>query len=82
MERGFGWLPALRAPMVCSERWSSTASAICDRAELPVHRNNTRGLPAREGVDGVGGSWPRRTPGCNAIPASTNIFRQRARSIL
>ena len=41
---GFGWLPALRATIVPSERRSSSASAIWERAEFPVQRNSTRGL--------------------------------------
>ena len=41
---GFGWLPALRASTAPSERLASSASAICERAEFPVHRNRTRCL--------------------------------------
>ena len=39
----FGWLPALRASTVWPDMSSSSASAICERALLPVQRNRTRG---------------------------------------
>ena len=39
---GFGWLPALTASIAPADMRSSSASAICDRALFPVHKNNTR----------------------------------------
>ena len=39
---GFGWLPALAASIAPADMCSSSASAICERALFPVHRNKTR----------------------------------------
>ena len=39
---GLGWLPALAARTAPSDSCSANASAICERALLPVHRNSTR----------------------------------------
>ena len=52
---GFGWLPALTASIAPADMCSRSASAIWDRALLPVHRNNTRGR-RRE----LPSSWTRR----------------------
>src|SRR5689334_22107688 len=41
---GLGWLPALRALTAPADRCSTRASAIWDRALLPVQRNSSRGL--------------------------------------
>ena len=40
---GLGWLPALNASIAPPASCSTSASAICERALLPVHRNSTRG---------------------------------------
>ena len=42
---GLGWLPALYASMTPPDRALASASAIWDRALLPVHRNNTLTAP-------------------------------------
>ena len=44
---GLGWLPALRASTVPADRCSTRASAIWERALLPVHRNSSRGRARR-----------------------------------
>src|SRR5215203_1573672 len=44
MARGLTWVasvPALCASKQCPARWRSRPSAICERAELCVHRNRT-----------------------------------------
>ena len=54
----FGWLPALAASTDPADMCSRSASAICDRALLPVHRNSTRGR--RRGLRTRGARWHRR----------------------
>ena len=64
----FGWLPALRAWIADAERCSSNASAICDRALLPVHRNRPA-APVRDGRGGVTTLGASRSAGCSAAAA-------------
>src|SRR5512132_1752673 len=45
--RGFGWLPALAALTAPPDSGSQSASAICERALLPVQRNRTRASAER-----------------------------------
>ena len=59
---GLGWLPALRASTVPADRCSTSASAIWERALLPVHRNSSRGR-ARRGATSAGGVGREREPG-------------------
>ena len=53
---GLGWLPALAALTAPPDSCSASASAICERALLPVHRNSTR---ARCGAALALGAWAR-----------------------
>ena len=72
---GFGWLPALAASIAPADMCSSSASAIWDRALLPVHRNNTRRRrrePPRRARAGDAGA--RRRAGCSAPPAALQRF--------
>ena len=64
---GFGWLPALRASTVPADRCSTRASAICERALLPVHRNSSRAL-ARLGATSAGWRRREREPGMQRAP--------------
>ena len=68
---GLGWLPALAASTVPADSRSSSASAICERALFPVHRNKTRGRrrerPVELGVPGDAGV--SHSPGWSAPPA-------------
>src|SRR6266516_121081 len=51
----FGLLPALNASTVPSESCWSSASAICERALLPVQRKSTRGGRGRRRATFAGG---------------------------
>ncbi len=65
---GLGWLPALAAVTAPPDSCPASASAICERALLPVHRKSTR-------ADATRGSRPARgrgvgpRPGCSDTPA-------------
>ena len=61
--RAFGWLPALRASTTPPERCSTSASAICERALLPVHRNSRRERRRRGRASAPAGAGD--SPGCN-----------------
>jgi hypothetical protein len=73
---GLGWLPALNARTRPPDRTSVSASAAWERALLPVHKNST----VRAAPLAAGGAGCRRSPGCNAAPASVSNSAQRARS--
>ena len=49
-----GWLPALTALTAPPDSCSQSASAICERALLPVHRNSTRAGAEPRRARGVG----------------------------
>ena len=55
----FGWLPALAASTDPADMCSSSASAIWDRALLPVHRNSTRGRRRELRARGHSAAQPR-----------------------
>ena len=79
---GLGSLPALRASIAPADICSMSASAICDRALLPVHRNNTRRRrPERSPRGSNGRHAATRNAGCSAPPAASNAWRQATRSI-
>ena len=68
----------LRASIVPSDICSSSASAICERALFPVHRNKTRRPgAARRRRSGVGAGGSSRSPGCSAPPAACRRLAQR-----
>ena len=74
---GLGWLPALAALTAPPDSCSHSASAICERALLPVHRNRTRATADRR----ARGSRPvAARPGCSDTPALASSSPQRARS--
>ena len=60
--RLFGRLPALNASTVPADRSRSSASAICERALLPVQRKSTRGFRER-GSSSVAGRGPGLSAG-------------------
>jgi hypothetical protein len=74
---GLGWLPALAAVTAPPDSCSASASAICERALLPVHRNSTRasGAPRARRARVVGAR-----AGCSEAPALDSSSPQRARS--
>jgi hypothetical protein len=75
---GLGWLPALAALTAPPDSCSASASAICERALLPVYKNSTRaGVEA--GSRAERGSGVGARPGCDT-PALVSSSPQRARS--
>ena len=76
---GLGWLPALAARTAPPDRRSQSASAICERALLPVHRNSARAVVARAARRG-GGDVAGARAGWSAPPASASSAPHRSRS--
>ena len=78
---GFGLLPADSATTAPSVIRSSSASAICDRALLPVHKNRILGRsPNAPVVLGAATAGDSARPGCREPPASPRRSRHRISS--
>jgi len=53
-------VPALKACHSGARAWLTMASAICERQELPVHKNKTR----RAGMSNLLSIFPGQGPAC------------------
>ena len=73
---GLGMMPALTACTASVDRCSARASAICERALLPVHRNSTRAT-ARARAARLGAPGDRPKAGCSAGRRSTAVAAAR-----
>ena len=67
-----GWLPALTALTVPRDSRRHSASAICERALLPVHRNSTRPRDSRS-CDGPAAEGGARGPRSQQFAAAREI---------
>ena len=81
---GFGLLPALSARIAPADMCSRSASAICERALFPVHRNKTRcRRPDRLAGASRHGRWPGRATardGARHPPLAAALGSERDRS--
>ena len=77
------WLPALAASNAPLERCTRSASAIWERALLPVQRNSTRCRRRSRLVRSAGGVTigAGDSAGCSAAPVAWSWFSHAARSM-